>query len=83
MWSQSTFHIVDHKWKYITWLFKFFFHKQTLSDPNYDSMLLLLMKNYQEWKDKSIYELSQILNVVENVEIIERDTKRLITSLRT
>ena len=41
------------------------------------------MKNYQEWKDKSIYELSQILNVVENVEIIERGTKRLITSLRT
>ena len=41
------------------------------------------MKNYQEWKDKSIYELFQILSVVENVEIIETGTKRLITSLKT
>lgn len=40
--------IVDYKWKNITWLFQFHLHKQHLCDPYYDTLLVLLMKNYQE-----------------------------------
>lgn len=44
--------VVDYKWKYVTWLFQFHLHKQPLSDPCYNTKLVLSVKNNQEQKGK-------------------------------